>query len=55
MQPSPVTIDVPNGIGSKVLLVADALGGTLHTQTIYNPDGQVWKTIDARGNWSETD
>jgi hypothetical protein len=33
----------------------DALGGTLHTQTLYNPGGQVWKSIDARGNWTETD
>jgi YD repeat-containing protein len=33
----------------------DALGGTLHTQTLYNPDGQVERSIDARGNWTETD
>jgi RHS repeat-associated protein len=33
----------------------DALSGTLHTQTLYNPDGQVFKSIDARGNYTETD
>ena len=30
-------------------------GGTLHTQTYYNLDGQVWRSYDVRGNYSENE